>query len=782
MRKLSSSRKDNQTVSVDTIGQSVKHDSAERHVAGTAVYIDDMPEFPNQLYVATGAAPHAHARITRLDLGAVKSAPGVVDVVVQADIPGHYDIAPVYDGDPLLADEEIHFAGQIVFAVAATSYEAAHRSVQLADIEYEVLEPLLDVKDALKKENYVLPPHCFGSDNHSPDFEQSENRLKANLEISGQEHFYLEGQIGAAVPAEEGGVMVYSSSQHPAEVQKLVAEVLGVPIHLVQTEVRRMGGGFGGKESQAAIPACLAALFCVRTGQPVRHRMARRDDMVQTGKRHPFQASYEVAFDHSGKIEAVKMDLAGDCGCSVDLSQGIVERAMFHSDNAYCYPSSKITGYFCRTNKVSHTAFRGFGGPQGMLACESMMDDMARHLGKDPLEIRMANLYKAGDKTPYGQEISEDVLPELMHRLTESADYWRRRNEIVAFNKKQKYLKKGLALTPVKFGISFTSKHLNQAGALVHIYTDGSVHLSHGGTEMGQGLYVKVQQVVARALGISLDRVVPSATRTDKVPNASPTAASSGSDMNGMAALDACNRIKKRLISFAAEHFGCEPSEVGFVDDRVQLGNKSLAFAEFIKLAYMNRVSLSSTGFYRTPKIWYDRDKGEGRPFFYFANGASCSEVTISTLTGEYRVDRVDILHDVGDSLNPAIDIGQIEGGFVQGMGWLTTEDLKWDDNGAMISNSPANYKIPTAFDVPPVFNVALFDRANNEETIYRSKAVGEPPLMLAISVWSALRDACSSLSDYQCSPEMPAPATAEAVYWAARQASAYGLTKGDDV
>ena len=760
----------------DAVGKTVIHDSAVRHVSGAAVYVDDMPEYPDQLYVATGQSIHAHARIVSMNLDAVRSAPGVIDLLTREDIPGNPDIAPVYSGDDLLAGEIVTHIGQALFAVAATSFESAQRAVKVAEIEYEALEPMLDVTEALEQESFIMPPHTFGQGDTEAALKSSEHVIRSEMHIKGQEHFYLEGQVGAALVRENGSIQVYSSSQHPAEVQKRVASVLDLPIHSVQAEVRRMGGGFGGKESQAAIPACLSALFAARTGRPVRHRLARRDDMVQTGKRHPFLTRWTLGFDDSGLIQAADIKVAGDCGCSADLSQGIVERAMFHSDNAYFLKASKVTGFFCKTNKVSNTAFRGFGGPQGMLACEAAMDDVARHLGKDPLDIRKANLYKQGDKTPYGQEIGEQTLPDLVAKLESDVDYRARRAEITSFNASATTKRRGLALTPVKFGISFTATHLNQAGALVHIYTDGSIHLSHGGTEMGQGLFIKVAQVVSRALGVSIGRIAVSPTSTEKVPNASPTAASAGSDMNGMAALDACNKIKKGLIKFASAHFNCEPAGIEFGDDQVRIGNESLAFADFIKLAYMNRVALSSTGFYKTPKIWYDRERGEGRPFFYFANGAACSEVTIDCLTGEYKVDRVDILHDVGESLNPAIDIGQIEGAFIQGMGWLTTEELIWDDQGRVISNSPANYKIPTAYDMPTVFNTALFDRPNSEQTVYSSKAVGEPPLMLGISVWCALRDACASLADYKMSPALAAPATPEQVYWAAKEAAAYHI------
>ena len=773
MRKLPLAAPGKGGLQGDPVGQSALQDSVYRHVAGRAVYVDDMPDYPNQLHVATGHSSHAHARITRINLERVRSAPGVVDVITLEDISGNPDIAPMYDGDLLLAGATVIHVGQSLFAVAATSFEAAHRAVALAEVEYAPLPALLRVPEAVAQRSFVLPPFEFCKADPEQALAAAPLQLSGEINIAGQEHFYLEGQAAAAVPTEEGGVQVFSSSQHPSEVQKLVAGVLGVPLHAVLVEVRRMGGGFGGKESQAAAPACLAALFALRTGRPVRHRLARRDDMVQTGKRHPFWNRYRAGFDEQGRLLAVTMVLAGDCGCSADLSQGIVERAMFHADNAYCLPSARITGLACKTHKVSNTAFRGFGGPQGMLTCEALLDDVARRVGRDPLQVRLANLYQKGDSTPYGQQIEDDVLPDLMTRLASDCDYWQRRAEITAFNQGSPLIRRGLALTPVKFGISFTSRHLNQAGALVHIYTDGSIHLNHGGTEMGQGLHTKVAQVVARALGVNLARVMVSATRTDKVPNTSPTAASAGTDMNGMAALDACKRILRGLTDFAAEHFRCDPATVRFADDRVYIDGEQIPFPEFIKLAYMQRVPLSSTGFYRTPRIGFDREQACGRPFLYYACGAACSQVRINSLTGEYRVERVDILQDVGTSLNPAIDRGQIEGGFIQGMGWLTTEELIWDASGRISSNSPANYKIPTAFDLPPEFNVALFDRPGGEDTLYSSKAVGEPPLMLAISVWCALRDACASYADYRFNPPLDPPATPERVYWAIQEARA---------
>lgn len=757
------------------IGQSVAHESAIKHVCGTAEYVDDLPAPANMVFVAVGQSTLPHARITRVDLTRVKTAPGVVDVIVQADIPGKVDVGPVYGGDPLLAGDIVEFIGQAIFAVAATSFEAAQRAVALAEIDYEPLPALLTIQDSLAANIFVLPQHQLLMGEPDTAIANAAHQLSGEIYVRGQEHFYLEGQISQATVTEDGGIHVICSTQHPTEVQKLVAEVLGVALHLVVAEVRRMGGGFGGKETQAAPLACMAAVFAKRLKRPVRYRMARRDDMVQTGKRHDFLNRWQAGFDSDGRLEGVDMVLAGKCGYSPDLSEGIVDRAMFHADNAYFLNNARILGLRCKTHTVSNTAFRGFGGPKGMMAVETLMDDIARHLAKDPLDIRKANLYQPGrDETPYGQKVEQHQLQEIIERLEISSDYRARRMAITEFNRAHKHVKKGIALTPVKFGISFTAKHLNQAGALLHIYTDGSMQISHGGTEMGQGLYTKIRQIVASAFGVSNDRVIVTSTRTDKVPNTSPTAASSGTDLNGMAAKDACDKIKADLILFAIEHYQLTTDQIRFAEDQVYLGSESMSFETFIKFAYLNRVPLSATGFYRTPKIAYNRETAKGQPFLYFANGAATSEVIVDTLTGEYRVTRVDILHDVGKSLNPAIDIGQIEGAFIQGMGWLTTEELLWDNKGRVISNSPANYKIPTAFDVPEIFNVELFDQANNENTIHLSKAVGEPPLMLAISVWSALRDACSSTTNYKLSPRLDTPATPERIYWALQECKAF--------
>lgn len=762
---------------VDTkpvVGSDLAHESAIKHVTGRATYVDDIAEPANLLHVATGQSTIAHGRIRSINLDAVRTAEGVVDVIVCDDIPGDPDISPVYTGDQLLASQIVEYVGQPIFAVAASSLEAAKRACSLAQIEFEELPAILTPQQALKESQFVLPTRTFQIGDASKAIDAAELVIESEQTVRGQEHFYLEGQVSLATPTEDGGVHVVSSSQHPTEVQKLVASVLGLNIHQVQAEVRRMGGGFGGKESQAAALACMAAVFAVRTGRPVKYRMPRQDDMVQTGKRHDFWNRYRAGFDAKGVLTGVEMELAGLCGCTADLSEGIVDRAMFHADNAYYYPATTIHGYRCKTHTVSNTAFRGFGGPKGMIAAESMMDDIARTVQRDPLDVRIDNLYGPGrDVTPYGQKLEQHMLRDMMQQLATDTDYYERRKSITEYNRNSDQFRKGLALTPVKFGISFTATHLNQAGALLHVYTDGSISINHGGTEMGQGLYTKIAQIVATTLGVSYERVMVTSTRTDKVPNTSPTAASSGTDINGMATKNAAEKIRARLINFLADQHGVESDSVQIANDLVMVNGQSLTFDEVIKAAYMARVQLSATGFYKTPKIHFDKEAGKGHPFFYYANGCAASEVLVDGATGEYRVSRVDILHDVGSSINPALDIGQIEGGFVQGMGWLTTEELLWDDRGRVISNSPANYKIPTAYDLPEHFKVSLYDQPNNEDTIYRSKAVGEPPLMLGLSVWCALRDAAASFSDYRMNPPMDAPATPEQVYRAIQAAKA---------
>jgi xanthine dehydrogenase large subunit len=761
-------------------GKSHKHESAERQVSGQARYVDDMPEAANIHHAAVGVSPISSGKITSIDLSAVKASTGVIDVITVDDIPGHNDIGPVFSGDPLLADKDIFYHSQPIFAVLAKTVNQARQAALKAKIEFESSDACLTVAQAKAEENFVRPPAFMQRGDFQSAFDNSPIQLSGEMLIGGQEHMYLEGQVSMAIPEEEDRILVYSSSQHPSEVQKLIAEVLDIKLHKVVVDMRRMGGGFGGKETQAAQWACLAALFATRNSVAVKLRLPRMLDMQATGKRHPFENRYHVATNEHGLIQATHIEINGNCGHSPDLSDAIVDRAMFHADNGYFLADCYIEGHRCRTNQVSHTAYRGFGGPQGMIVAEAMMDNIARKLGKDPLEIRKLNLYQKDSRntTQYGMQVEHNLLEDLITRLEKSSDYWARREQIKAFNANSPIIKKGLSLTPVKFGISFTAKHLNQAGALLHIYTDGSMQINHGGTEMGQGLHTKIGQIVANEFGVPFSHVEVTSTRTDKVPNTSPTAASSGTDLNGKAAQNACLMIKQRLAEHFATQVNGNAQEVKFVDQHVILGEHQLTFSELIQQAYMNRISLSAAGFYKTPKIHYDREKGHGRPFFYFAYGASCSEVSIDTLTGEYKVERVDILHDVGQSLNPAIDIGQIEGGFIQGMGWLTTEELLWDDSGKLISNNPATYKIPAIGDTPEIFNVDLYPRANDEDSIYHSKAVGEPPFMLANSVWCALKDAISSITDYQIDPVLHPPATPEKVYKAIEQAQQWLETK----
>ncbi|WP_044874894.1 xanthine dehydrogenase molybdopterin binding subunit [Pseudomonas sp. LFM046] len=755
------------------VGKSVKHESAPKHVTGEAVYVDDRLEFPNQLHVYARMSDRAHARITRIDTTPCYQFPGVAIAITAKDVPGQLDIGPVVAGDPLLADGKVEYVGQVVLAVGADSLETARKAAMAAIVEYEDLEPVLDVVDALRKKHFVLDSHQHKRGDSTTALANAKNRVQGTLHIGGQEHFYLETQISSVMPTEDGGMIVYTSTQNATEVQKLVAEVLGVPMHKIVIDMRRMGGGFGGKETQAAGPACLCAVIAHHTKRPTKMRLPRMEDMSITGKRHPFYVEYDVGFNDDGLLTGIELELAGNCGYSPDLSGSIVDRAMFHSDNAYFLENATINGHRCKTNTASNTAYRGFGGPQGMVAIEEIMDAIARHLGKDPLDVRKLNYYGKDERnvTHYYQTVEHNMLAEMTADLEASSEYAKRREEIRAFNAASPVLKKGLAMTPVKFGISFTATFLNQAGALVHVYTDGSIHLNHGGTEMGQGLNTKVAQVVAEVFQVDISRIQITATNTDKVPNTSPTAASSGTDLNGKAAQNAAETIKGRLVEFLANHFKVTTEDVQFKNDQVRVRDHYLSFEEVIQLAYFNQISLSSTGFYRTPKIFYDRDKASGRPFYYFAYGVACCEVIVDTLTGEYRMLRTDILHDVGASLNPAIDIGQVEGAFVQGMGWLTTEELVWNAKGKLMTNGPASYKIPAIADMPIDLRVHLVEnRKNPEQTVFHSKAVGEPPFMLGIAAWCAIKDAVASLGDYKAQPQIDAPATPERVLWGVEQ------------
>ena len=749
------------------VGAAIPHDSAHLHVSGEATYTDDIPEARGTLYAAIGMSDRAHARIKTIDRAKVRTAPGVVALITAKDIPGKNDYGPVVADDPIFATAMVQYFGQSIFAVAAKTTEQARRAARLVVIEYEDLKANLTAKEALREQSFVLPTERLVRGNPQAAIASAPHRLQGRIKIGGQDQFYLEGMIAYAMPKEDGTMLVYSSTQHPGEVQHQVAHALDVSAKDVVVECRRMGGAFGGKESQPGLFACVAALLAQKTRRPIKLRMDRDDDMLMTGKRHDFETEYEVGFDDEGRILGVDFVLAGRCGYSADLSGSINDRAMFHSDNCYYLENVSILSFRCKTNTVSNTAFRGFGGPQGMMGIECVIDEIARHLGKDPLDVRKHNFYGIADRnvTHYHQPIVDNVIHDIVGQLEQSSDYHARGKAIRAFNADSPVLKRGIALTPVKFGISFTATHLNQAGCLLHVYTDGTLMLNHGGTEMGQGLFVKVAQVVAEELQVDIDRIRITASDTSKVPNASATAASSGADINGKAAQAAAIALRERLREFASGHFKVAPEQVVFRNNQVQVGDKTISFIELVKLAYFARVSLSATGFYRTPKIGYDRKTWRGMPFYYFCYGAAVSEVAIDTLTGENRLLRVDILHDVGRSLNPAIDLGQIEGGFIQGMGWLTMEELWWNDKGKLMTHAPSTYKIPVASDVPPVFNVGIYESGiNAEDSIFRSKAVGEPPLMLAISTFHAIRDAIASVAQYEMSPRLDSPATPEQI------------------
>ncbi|MCB1387175.1 MAG: xanthine dehydrogenase molybdopterin binding subunit [Nitratireductor sp.] len=749
----------------ETVGRALAHDSARGHVSGRARYIDDMLEPEGCLHLAPGLSPVAAGRIRSMDLSAVRAAPGVVAVLTAKDVPGLNDWSGSFGGDPILAEKEVVFHGQVLFAVVAKTRLEARKAARLAKVEIAETRPLVDVRDGLKSGKTVLDPYTFEKGDPAGKIGRSAQSLDGEIVIGGQEHFYLEGQISMAIPGEAGAMKIHCSTQHPTEIQHLVARTLNIPDAKVYSECRRMGGGFGGKESQGGQWACLAALAAWVTGRPCKLRLDRDDDMAATGKRHDFRTHYSVGFDGKGVVEAVDVSMAARCGYSADLSLGVVDRAMFHADNAYFYPEYRIHTDRVFTNTVSNTAFRGFGGPQGLLFAERLMDHIAIALDEDPLEIRRRNFYRRGRAvTPYGMAVKDNLLEDIVGDLARDCRYQQRRKEVATFNKANRFLKRGIALTPIKFGIAFTLKHLNQAGALVHVYSDGSIQVNHGGTEMGQGLYMKVAQVVAEIFGQDISKVEITATATDKVPNTTPTAASSGSDLNGMAAKNAAVKIRDRMAKLAARLYQGKASEVVFSKGQVKIGSRSVRFEEMAKRCFLERVQLSDTGFFSTPNITWERETKTGNPFLYFAYGAACSEVMIDTLTGETKVVRVDILHDVGASLNPAIDIGQIEGGFVQGMGWLTTEELVFDDKGRLRTHAPSTYKIPSCSDVPEAFNVKLYDYPGKKPpTIFHSKAVGEPPLMLAVSVFSAITHAIASIRPGRL-PMLDAPATPEAI------------------
>jgi xanthine dehydrogenase large subunit len=748
------------------VHQPVKHDSAHGHVSGGALYIDDVPMPPSGLESALVLSPHAHARIKKIDFTKALAVPGVIAAIKASDIPGKNDIGPIRPNEPLLPKSLAEYEGQPIAAIAALSLDQARAAAKLVDVEYEVLPAVLTVEEALKNESYVSPVQTMARGELDTGFKDSKHRLKGEFRAGGQDHFYLEGQIALATPGDSGDIHVLSSTQHPTEIQHGVAHLLGIPFSAVTAEVRRMGGGFGGKESQATLIAGIAAVLAMKTKRPVKLRLPRDDDMRATGKRHPFLIRYDVGFDEAGRILALDLLLASNGGNVADHSPAVMTRALCHSDNAYWLPNLRFRGYSCKTNTVSNTAFRGYGGPQGMIAIETIVDHIARHLDVAPDEVRRVNYYGDAPKnvTPYRMEIEDNIVAQVMDELAADVKLKEWRAGVDNFNRENRILKKGLATMPVKFGISFNRPALNQAGALVHVYTDGSVLLNHGGTEMGQGLFIKIAQVVAETFQVDIDNIRVSATSTAKVPNTSPTAASSGSDLNGMAALNAAEQIKTRMTAVAAQYFSVKEDEIVFAANRIYAGNRSISFPELAKMSWESRVSLSAAGYYKTPKIHWDFETGTGRPFYYFVYAAAAAEVVIDTLTGEMRCLRAELLEDCGKSLNPAIDLGQIEGAFVQGMGWLTSEELWWDEKGRLKTHGPSTYKIPGSRDVPPIFNVRILENApNREATVFRSKAVGEPPLMLAISVWLAIRDAIAA----SCGTgpvEMDAPATPERI------------------
>jgi len=748
------------------VGRARKHESAELHVRGGATYTDDIAELAGTLHAALGLSGRAHARITAIDLTPVAASAGVVAVLTVADIPGLNDCGPIIHDDPILADGLVQYVGQPIFIVVADSHDNARRAARLASITYDDLPAILTPQAARAAQSYVLPPMRLTRGDAQAAFARALHTVKGTLYVGGQEQFYLEGQIAYAIPGEDRGMHVHSSTQHPSEMQHVIAHALGLHSHHVTVECRRMGGGFGGKESQSALWAAAAAIAAVRTGKPVKLRADRDDDMLVTGKRHCFHYEYEVGYDVDGRILAARVDMVTRAGYSADLSGPVATRAVCHFDNAYYLSDVDIRAACGKTNTQSNTAFRGFGGPQGAIAIEYVLDEIARNLGRDALDIRCLNFYGKDERnvTPFGQTIVDNVIPELVAELEAGSDYRARRALVADYNRASPVLKKGLALTPLKFGIAFNVTHLNQAGALVHVYVDGSILVNHGGTEMGQGINTKVMQVVAHELGVELDRVRATATNTSKVSNTSATAASTGADLNGKAAQDAAGKIRARLAQFAATQYGGDASEVRFAAGTVFVAGLALPFEEVVAKAYLARVQLWSDGFYATPGLHWDPKTMNGRPFSYFAYGAAVSEVVVDTLTGEWKLLRVDALYDAGRSLNPAIDIGQVEGAFIQGMGLLTTEELWWNPAGKLMTHAPSTYKIPAVSDCPEDFRVTLFDNANVEDSIHRSKAVGEPPLLLPFSVFFAIRDAISSVGGHRVNPPLNAPATGEAI------------------
>lgn len=747
-------------------GRPTAHESARAQVAGAATYVDDIPEVRGTLHAAPILSTVAHGKLLGVDTTAALAMPGVRDVILARDIPGDPVLGNFSHDEPVFAQDTVQHIGQVIGVVVADTVMQARSAARKVVCKIEALPAVLNVQDALKAESYVLPPVFVKRGDAAAALKKAAHTLHGTLEVGGQEHFYLEGQVAYVVPQEQQQWLVYSSTQHPGEIQHWVSHALGIANHAVRVECRRMGGGFGGKETQSGQMAVWAALAAHKLHCAVKLRMDRDDDFMVTGKRHPFAYEYDVGFDDTGLLTGLKITMAVNCGFSADLSGPVADRAIFHADNAYFLEDVEIASYRCKTNMQSNTAFRGFGGPQGMIVIEAIMGDIARTLGLDALDVRKRNLYGIGERdvTHYQMKVEDNILDPLLSKLERTAKYRSRREAISAWNQGSPVIKRGIALTPVKFGISFTATLFNQAGALVHVYTDGSVQVNHGGTEMGQGLNTKVAQIVADELGVPFAQVLATASDTSKVPNASATAASAGTDLNGRAAQYAARNVRDNLAQFVAGLDRCGAGAVRFEGGEVITPEGTRPFTEVVKLAYANRIQLWSDGFYRTPKIHYDKTTLTGRPFYYFSYGAACTEVAIDTLTGESRVLKVDILHDVGTSINPAIDIGQIEGGFIQGMGWLTTEQLVWNDKGLLTTHAPSTYKIPATGDVPEHFKVDLWPEPNREDNVFGSKAVGEPPLMLAISVYEAMRDAVGAVSPPGQCVALEAPATAEHV------------------
>ena len=747
--------------------KNLAHDSGVKHVSGFAEYTDDISEPLGTLYGAIGWSKKAHAKIKKINLENVKKSEGVVSVVTYLDIPGRNDVGPVFDGDPIFPKNKVEYFGQPLFAVAATSMEFARKAVLKAKVIYQELKPIITIEDALKKNSLLFEPRVIKKGNPSQKILKSKNRLSGKFTTGSQEHFYLEGQVSLVVPKEDNNFLVYSSTQHPSETQQILAKMLKQKSNSIDVLVRRIGGGFGGKETNF-ITSAICCLLSFKTKKPIKLRLDRDDDIIITGKRHDFFSNFEVGFDDKGRINGLKLKLASRCGMSPDLSLAINERALLHIDNAYFLKDLEVKNYLSKTNTASSTAFRGFGGNQGMMAIENIIDNISRFLKKDPAEIRKINFYGQKEKntTHYGMKIKDNVINELFDNLKTKSNYKRRLQKIRQFNQTNKFKKKGIAITPVKFGISFTTIHLNQAGALVHIYTDGSIHMNHGGIEMGQGTHTKIAQLVSNSFGVPFEKIKISATNTSKVPNTSASAASSTTDLNGAATLNAVSKIKSNLNNFIRKKYKIfSKSEPLYKNGNILFGNRIFNFDQIINEAYLNRVSLSSSGFYSTPKINFNKKTFKGRPFYYFCYGAAVTEVTIDTLTGENVLDRVDILQDAGNAINPALERGQIEGGFAQGQGWLTMEEVIWGKDGKIKTFSPSTYKIPAVTDIPKIFNVEIYKKGMNvEKVVNKAKTTGEPPLMLAMSVFFAIKDAIASISNYQKIPDLDAPATPEKI------------------